>query len=191
MRGPTEISIDAARRLESLGIPYLIGGSMASSAYGVPRTTADVDLVIELSADQIDGLARALENDFYVSRDAMFEAVRDRRSFKALHLETGFMLDFFVRGDARFDRMEFDRRVPLRVRDDGLALFFKMAEDTVLRKLQWYRSGGEVSDQQWKDIVGVLEVCSDELDRAYMERWARELGVRDLLARARQEATDG
>jgi len=181
-----EIVASVASILDGLGIPYVIGGSLASAAHGTPRTTADADLVIDLRADQIDQLARELGAGFYVSREAMRDAIRDRDTFNAISLAAPFKIDFFVLGGSPFDQEEFRRRVPLEMGDDQpYSLVVKTAEDTILRKLQWFRKGGEVSDQQWKDVLGVLAVSGYRLDNPYLDRWAADLGVADLLAKAR------
>ena len=181
-----EIVASVASILDGLGIPYVIGGSLASAAHGTPRTTADADLVIDLRADQIDQLARELGAGFYVSREAMRDAIRDRDTFNAISLAAPFKIDFFVLGGSPFDQEEFRRRVPLEMGDDqSYSLVVKTAEDTILRKLQWFRKGGEVSDRQWKDVLGVLAVSGHRLDNPYLDRWAADLGVADLLAKAR------
>ena len=184
-----EVVARVASILDGLGIPYVIGGSLASAAHGTPRTTADADLVIDLRADQIDNLARGLGVDFYLSRDAMRDAVRDRDSFNAISLVAPFKIDFYVLGRNPFDAEEFRRRVPQEMGDDRpYSLMVKTAEDTILRKLEWFRKGGEISDQQWKDVLGVLTVSGHRLNNAYLDRWASELGVADLLAKARAQA---
>lgn len=173
--------------LDGLGIPYVIGGSFASSAYGEARSTRDADLVVELSLDHVESLASHLESDFYISRDAMREAIRDHLSFNAIHLESMFKVDFFVLGESAFDREEFRRRVSRPLEElGGQTWLIKTPEDTVLRKLEWYRSGGEVSDQQWRDVLGVLAVWRGRLDEAYLDHWAAALRVNDLLERARR-----
>ncbi|HEY2954795.1 MAG TPA: hypothetical protein VGK89_06065 [Candidatus Eisenbacteria bacterium] len=185
---PIEIVARAATILDRLGIPYVIGGSLASAAYGSVRTTADADLVIELREDQIDSLARELGAGFYVSPDAMRDAVRSRDSFNAISLDAPFKIDFFVLGGSRFDREEFRRRVSKEMGEDGrFRLMLKTPEDMILRKLSWFRAGGEVSERQWDDVLNVLAVCHRDLDAAYLDRWAAELGVADLLAKARAQ----
>ena len=189
---PSAVLAGAVRILDELGIAYLIGGSFASSAHGESRLTQDADVVIDLRPEQLEALAARLEPDFYLNRDAMREALNERRSFNAIHLDSAFKIDFFVLGAAPFDREEFARRSPLRVPElGGATLVFKTPEDTVLRKLEWYRSGGEVSEQQWRDVVGVLRFVGDRLDQAYLDRWAATLGVTDLLDKAREQARRG
>ncbi|MBI5709936.1 MAG: hypothetical protein HZC42_06470 [Candidatus Eisenbacteria bacterium] len=186
---PIEILAKAARILDDLKIPWMVGGSFASSFFGAARFTGDADVVIDMRSEHVDPLARELEREFYVSRDAMREALRDRRSFNAIHVESSFKIDFFVLGAGPFDREEFGRRLTPRASSPaGTPLVFKTPEDSVLRKLHWYRLGGEVSEQQWRDVLGVLIVSRDLLDNAYMDRWAAHLGVTDLLEKARGEA---
>jgi hypothetical protein len=130
--------------------------------------------------------------DFYVSRESMREAVKHRRSFNAIHLDLGLKIDFFVLGTSAFDREEFRRRIRERLEPDSdVEIMLKTPEDTVLRKLQWFRMGGEVSENQWRDILGVLGVQRGRLDEAYLDRWAKELGVTDLLGKARRETPGG
>jgi hypothetical protein len=185
---PTEVVARVVLLLDRLEIKYLIGGSLASAAYGTARTTADADFVVDLTGESSDSLATGLEGDFYMSRDAMREAIQDKRSFNAIHLDSLFKIDFFVLGTDAFDREEFRRRVPREWSVPPGRVVFKTPEDTVLRKLQWFRSGGETSEQQWKDILGVLAVSGPHLDRDYMEHWSAHLQVGDLLAKATREA---
>ena len=181
---------DVAAILDSLGIRYVVGGSIASSLHGEARFTRDVDIIIELSADRIEPLAAALQPRFYVGLDAMKEALRTRDSFNAIDPESGLKVDFFVLGRSAFDLEEFRRGMREPSPPRGRApLVYKTPEDTILRKLQWFRAGGEVSNQQWHDVLGVLATCRGRLDEAYLDRWAVELGVTDLLTKARAQAS--
>lgn len=188
---PTEVLRRVVQVLDELGVAYVIGGSFASSAYGEARSTRDADLVVELRMDSVDAIASRLESDFYISRDAMREAIREHRSFNAIHLESMFKVDFFVRGESAYDREEFGRRVSRPVEElGGHTWIIKTPEDTVLRKLEWYRAGGDVSEQQWRDVLGVLAVWRGRLDEAYLDRWAATLAVGDLLEKARRAVTE-
>ena len=180
-----------ASLLDRLAIPYLVGGSVASTLFGEPRGTRDVDLVIELRADQIEPLASALEPDYYVSRSAMAEAVRDRRSFNAVDPNSGMKIDFFVRGDSDFDREEFARRRrEALVPGEPATVWVKTPEDSVLRKLLWFRDGMGVSSAQWRDVIGILATRRDRLDHVHLDLWATRLGLVELLQRAREESRD-
>lgn len=189
MTPPTEILVRVARLLERLGIPYHVGGSIASSAHGMFRATADIDVVIDPTAQQLASLAEALEPDFYVSRPAMDEARASAGMFNAIHTETSFKVDFFVKGPTPFDAEELRRSIRQPVGDAaGSAVMLKSPEDTVLRKLEWFRRGGEVSERQWQDVVAILRGAQGGLDDAHMDFWAARLAISDLLERARGEA---
>ncbi len=188
---PTDLVIAVAGILERLGIPYHVGGSIASSAHGMYRASADADFVIDPSAAQLWELARALEPEFYVSRPAITEALAARGTFNAIHEATSFKIDFFLKGPTPFDAEELRRSVRQALDAEGTrSVMLKSAEDTVLRKLEWLRRGGGVSERQWQDVVSILAAMRGQLDEAHLDRWARELGLGELLERARREAAD-
>jgi hypothetical protein len=171
--------------LEELGVRYHLGGSFASAIHGVPRQTMDADLVVDLDIDAVARLVGRLRGDFYVDLDVAKDAVAKRGTFNAIHLESGFKVDVFIKGPGEFDELELERSTQVQVtQDPPRSAYVKTAEDTVLRKLQWFRSGGEVSERQWRDVLGVLAASGAALDRAYLLRWAAVLGVTDLLERA-------
>jgi len=175
--------------LDRLLIPYHLGGSFASTIHGVPRQTGDVDIVVDLSLEAGQLLAQSLAGDFYVDESAVADAVSRKSSFNAIHLTSGFKVDFFVAGDQPFDRVELERSVREQITADPPRwASVKSAEDIVLRKLQWFKEGGAVSDRQWRDLLGVLKAQENRLNAAYLEEWARRLGLSELLAKVRAEA---
>lgn len=178
--------------LEHLRIRYHVGGSLASSAYGMPRASADVDLIADLEPEQADVFVAQLEADYYVDRERVLEATRLRQSFNLIHLRTMMKVDVFIPEASEFARREQDRAQPvvLDAAAEGRRFFVKSPEDVVLRKLSWYRAGREVSERQWSDVLGVLKVGGERLDRRYLNRWASALGVSDLLERALSTADD-
>jgi hypothetical protein len=192
MTTPAQLLSRIVRLLDQLGIPYHVGGSVASSWYGHPRSTADLDVVIEADEARLHALAKALQPEYYVSPEAMSEALTQQRSFNAIALDGPFKIDFFIRGDRPFDREEFRRARPLQVESpERVTVRLKSPEDLILRKLEWLQLGGAVSDHQWRDVIGVLGAMRGRLDDGYMDRWAAELGLSTLLSRARQEAGSG
>ena len=186
---PIAVTIQVIEALDLLGVPYLIGGSLASSVHGIIRTTMDVDLVADLDARHAEPLVQLLGDAFYIDADSIREAIHHQRSFNVIHLESMFKVDIFIRKSRPFDQAQFDRRIrhTLSV-DPEASAYVATAEDTILAKLEWYRMGGEVSDRQWNDIQNVLQVQSSQLDLTYLRTWAAQLGVSDLLDRALAEA---
>jgi hypothetical protein len=182
---PIAVTLLVVSVLEKLNIPYLIGGSLASTLHGVVRTTLDTDLVAELRSEHVTPLVQMLQNTFYVDVGAVNEAVHRRSSFNLIHLETMFKVDIFVSKQRPFDEIQFARRASQIVATDPeQTAYIASAEDTILTKLEWYRLGGEVSERQWRDVLGVFKVQADRLDLNYMRQWAIELGIADLLEKA-------
>jgi len=174
--------------LVALGVPYYVGGSVASSVTGVARATLDVDLVAAVHLEHAEPLAAALSPHYYVDVEMIQHAVRRCSSFNVIHLATMFKVDVFVPEDIPFARANMQRRLALQVPEAGRVLYFCAPEDIVLHKLLWYRAGSGVSDRQWYDLQGVLRLQAQALDLAYLQRWAATLGVAGLLHQALGEA---
>ena len=175
--------------LDALGVPYAIGGSFASALYGVMRATMDADLVADLRPEHVDPLTQALGDAFYADAEMMHDAIRRRGSFNLIHMDTVFKVDVFVAKSRPFDRSQLARRqLHLLSEHPERRAYVTSAEDIILSKLEWYRMGGEVSDRQWSDVLGVLKVQGDRLDGHYLRRMAVGLGVTDLLERVVDEA---
>ena len=141
--------------LRGLGARHYVGGSIASSAHGVPRASIDADVVAELDPAHAAPLVAALGDGFYVSEERVRDAIARRASFNVIHLETMVKVDVFVSKNRPFDRRAFERARPATTESGG-ELPVSSAEDTVLAKLEWYRRSGEVSERQWSDVTGVL-----------------------------------
>jgi len=167
----------------------LIGGSVASSLYGVARATLDVDLVADLSDADVEPFVTALADEYYIEGSTVREAVRVRGSFNIIHLGSMLKIDVFVLRDDDYEREALRRGEAHRLEGEGASRSFRVGspEDVILHKLAWFRSGGEVSERQWRDVQGVLAVQGDSLDTEYLARWAAHLRVSDLLVRALSE----
>jgi hypothetical protein len=175
---------------EQLGVSYYIGGSVASSAYGLPRTTIDADLVADLRIEHVRPLVQQLQNAYYIDADMIRDAIKHRSEFNIIHFETMLKVDVFIQKTRAFDR-ETRRRVRQEKLDETSSdhvFLLASPEDVILNKLEWYKMGGEVSDRQWNDILGVLKVQGTSLDLAYLRQWAATLGVTSLLDRALEDA---
>lgn len=186
---PVVVTLLVIDVLERLNIPYLIGGSFASTAYGRVRTTQDVDIVADMQMEQVAPFMQALNDGFYADEQMIQNAIQRRTSFNLIHLETMFKVDIFLPKARPFDNEQLNRRIK-RVIDKETArkAYFASAEDTILAKLEWYRLGGELSEQQWRDIQGILQLRGDQLDLKHLQTWATALQINDLLERALKEA---
>ncbi len=169
--------------LERLGILSTIGGSIAASFAGEPRSTVDIDVVASIGDGHVTALVAALSPDFYVDEDAVRRAVRTCSSVNLIHNATMLKVDIFVAGGTPLDEEQLARRLWIRV-GDGLALPIHPPEDILLQKLRWFQLGGGISDRQWRDVVGIVRVQGSKLDVAYLHRQAPVLGVTELLAQA-------
>ena len=139
--------------------------------------------------EQVQPLVRALTPAFYADADSIRQAIREQSSFNLIHLESMFKVDVFVRTARPFDRAQFSRRITAIVATDPeRTAFVASAEDTILAKLEWYRTGGEESDRQWRDIIGILKAQGEQLDLNYLRDWASRLRVGDMLERALRDA---
>ena len=171
---------------EKTGVPYYIGGSIDSSAFGIARATLAVDLVADLTAHTVPTLMRMLKKGYYIDEEMILNAIDKHASFNIIHLETMIKVDIFVPEDAPYQRAVFDRRRKDTLDEVEKANEYNLAsaEDVILNKLIWFDKGGRISKRQWRDVLGVLKVQSDALDKEYLLRWATELGVAELLKKA-------
>jgi hypothetical protein len=172
---------DAFDRLKVL---FLAGGSVSSSIHGVPRQTNNIDVVAELTARDVPRLSEKLTSVFYLDQEFAQRAIEAGRPFNVIHIGGACKFDIFPSGQDPFARSEMSRRRTTASLIPGLEnVQFPVSspEDTILAKLCWFRQGGEVSDRQWHDVLGLVRVQAQRLDLEYLTHWAAELGVADLL----------
>lgn len=185
---PIAVTLAVARVLDALGILHTTGGSIASSFAGEPRSTVDIDIVAAIEDSHVQALVSAFSADFYVDADALRRAVRERASTNLIHQATQLKVDLFVAGGTALDTQQLMRRQAVNL-GSGRTLYVHPPEDILLQKLSWYRKGGETSDRQWRDILGIIRVQGPRLHRDYLIFNAPLLDVADLLARALREGT--
>lgn len=173
--------------LDGAGIPHMLVGSFASMSHGAPRATQDIDLVIDPTPEALGRFVASFDPDRYYVSPSAADALANRDQFNVIDSRTGWKVDLIIRKDRPFSRTEFSRRAAARALE--VDVFLASAEDTVLAKLEWARLGG--SARQVADAATVLAVRAGEIDDEYMDRWAADLGVVDLLAEARRSASGG
>ena len=181
---PVSVALRVAEALQACGARYVVGGSLASSISGEPRSTLDVDLVVEMAVEQVATFLKALGEEFYADSDSLRRAIRDRSSTNLIHYPSSTKVDLFVSGGTPLDGEQMERRRRVRVGGDpDRHLYVYTPEDILLQKLRWYRLGGEVFDRQWSDVLGIVVVQGRRLDADYLRRGAEVLRVSDLLER--------
>ena len=178
--------------LDRLKVTWYVGGSVASTVHGRFRATNDVDVIAVLREEHASQLHVALEADHYVDEESIRDAVRHRSSFNLVHFGTGLKIDVFIAADTEYEAGVRARLVSEPIGDarSPRRLWIASAEDTILAKLAWYRRGGGISERQWRDVQGVIELRGTDLDVVYLNRWAPVLGVADLLYRVLEEARE-
>lgn len=181
-----EVAARVGRAFEQVGARYMLVGSVASSLQGDPRTTNDIDFVTALPASRVEAFCAALGEDFDVDQLALAEAMAAGGSWNIFFVPWMSKIDLFAIGRTEFQSLQLARAARLTV--GGHELVVLRPEDTVLSKLLWFRDGGGVSDQQWRDVLGVLRVSGKELDRAYLDEWSERLGIKELLERVMSQS---
>lgn len=186
---PIQITKKIIKIFEELEIQYFISGSLASSLHGIPRATQDVDIVADIKKEHITTLFDKLKMEFYIDKDMVAEGIRRSASFNIIHLATMFKVDIFILKADISSKEEAERKEKYQLSDDPSDnMFLASLEDVILHKLYWYQLGGCVSERQWNDVLGVLQVQSERIDRAYLIKGAQQRGVSELLENALEEA---
>jgi len=174
MKNEIDILGDVSARLASLGIPYMMTGSMAMNYYAEPRMTRDIDIVIAMTPSAVANLVEAFENDYYMERSAIDEALTHTSMFNLLHRESVIKVDCIIRKASKYRHVEFERRSEITV--EGISTFIVSKEDLILSKLDWAKDSH--SEFQLRDVKNLL---ATGYDADYVQEWAADLGVADLL----------
>lgn len=186
---PLEVTLLETDTLEELDIPYFVSGSLGSALYGMVRSTQDSDIVAAMLPEHTQAFLNALQDEFFLDEEMIANATAQGTSFNIIHRNTMFKVDVFIPSSDPFQQSQFERAQQQSFSlERERSANFASPEDIILSKLAWYRSGGEVSERQWRDILGVIKTRSVDLDNEYLMKWAHELKVHELLARALGEA---
>lgn len=191
-RSIPELLLRVAALFDDLGIPYVVGGSFASSMMGEPRATQDVDVAVRLDADALERLIASAGDEFYVAARAAREALSSTEpmpSFNMLDQLGPAKVDVFVLGHGLLDRLQIARRVAVSM-SDGSSIWVTAPAEIVLRKLSWFAVGGGTSDRQWRDVCGVLSANLSSIDLVDLRATAAELDLGELLDEALAQAAD-
>ncbi len=185
MKTEYEVFAEVIDVLDRLKIPYMIGGSVAAIAYGEPRLTLDMDVVIDLNRQQAKNFADSFGSEYYVSPESIEEAIRTAGHFNIIQSEVGVKVDFYVLDRDEFSRVEFGRRRK-EAFDEERTAFFASPEDTIIKKLEWFKMGE--SAKHLEDIKGILRVSEKKLDLRYIDQWTVRVGVSDIWQKLKSES---
>jgi hypothetical protein len=181
MNEQLEFVKEIAVRLDSAGIAYMLTGSMALALYTRPRMTRDIDVVIECRSHDSDTIVRLFEADCYVDAEEVRIAIASRAMFNIIHNEWIIKADFIVRKDDDYRRLEFGRRQRFTI--ESVPVWVVSAEDLILSKLHWAK---ETESELHREDAQVMVRTIQDLDWVYLEQWAENLGVHELLSEMRE-----
>jgi len=182
---PIAVTLLVTQVLEKLRVSYLIGGSLASTIYGMIRTTQDVDIIADMQFEHVQPFIAALQSDFFLDGEMIANSVQDKSSFNIIHRKTIFKVDVFIPRKSPFQQSQLIRaQKQIILIKPEVSAYFASPEDTIIAKLEWFRNGGEVSERQWRDVIGILKVRAGILDLEYLRKWASALNMVDLLEKA-------
>jgi len=186
----TEAVLPLVKAFDKLGVSYYISGSVASSIYGVPRATIDVDIVLDLKPQHVHSLVEMLGETYYIDEEMVLNAIQKRSSFNLIHLDTMLKVDIFIIKDKPYNLKTLQRRRKdtFTEEKESTEFYIGSPEDIILSKLEWFRSGEYVTKQQWRDVLGILKVQKDLLDLEYLRHWASTLELSNLLDQAFHDA---
>jgi hypothetical protein len=181
-----ELLIDCLRRLNTAQIPYMVVGSMASNFWGVPRSTHDIDFVVEFQLTDVPKFMKAFEEQFFIQEHSIRAALRPPYQFNAVDNRSALKVDFFSVPQEEYDRVRFERRLSIQL--FGEPAFIARPEDVILYKLRWHSISP--SDRQLSDSAGILAVSKSTIDFPYLSHWAERIGVASVLDKLLGDAHD-
>lgn len=178
-----EVVLEVIEILNRMEIPYFLTGALAVDYYGEPRTTHDIDLVIEISKKDINVMIKNFQNDFFISEESIKVAIQEKSMFNAVHKETGFKVDFWMLGDDAFSKEMFTRRIKTRVL--GTEMSLPTAEDVVIAKLEWFKTSD--IDKHYFDALGIYRIQGENLDIEYVTRWCSKKSIIKIWEKIQEE----
>lgn len=174
---------------ERLQIQYFVTGAIASAAYGEPRLTNDIDIVAGMREEHISGLLEAFPlHDFYVSEEAITDAIQHQGQFNIIYSSSGLKVDVIIRKDTEFDRSRFSRIRRIQPAESYQANFAS-PEDVIIKKMEYYKEGA--SEKHLRDITGIIKISGETLDRDYIAYWAGQLGLTEIWDAIQRRLTEG
>ena len=174
--------------MESLSIPYMITGSLASAYYGEPRFTRDIDIVADIKPEQVDAFAAFFPADeFYCDKDMIREEINQRGQFNIIHSASGLKIDIILTKPTEFSRTEFPRRRKSAIFSDQEGSFAS-PEDVIIKKMEFYKESGH--EKHLRDITGILKVSGDAVDHEYISRWAERLGLMEIWSAVKKRVEE-
>ena len=184
MRTEQEIFSEIIDILENNDIPYMIGGSVASIAYGEPRMTLDMDVVVDMDITQVKKFVDSLKSDYYADINTIIDAINNKGHFNVIQSEMGVKIDFYILKNSPFDQEGFEGRHQ-EAFDNKRQASFATPEYIILKKLEWFKMGE--SQKHLNDIKGILKISGNKLNLLYIDEWAFRIGVSDIWQKIKKE----
>ena len=167
------------KRLESAGIHYMVSGSIAANFYTIPRMTRDVDIVIEVEEADSERIYSLFSDDFYIDMESVKDAIHGKHMFNVIHNEAIIKVDFIIRKDTEYRKVEFERR--RHIVFEGVRIDIASPEDLVISKLYWAKDS--LSEMQIRDVRNMIKTVPD-MDTEYIEKWVARLGLEEIYRKA-------
>lgn len=174
----SDLLVFLCNHLERTRIRYFITGSQATIAYGEPRFTNDIDVVVDLTVANCDLFCDGFpQPEFYFNRETARQECQREGMFNIIHPDSGQKIDVVIAKQSSFDQLRFDRGIRIPI-SDGCQAVFSSPEDIILKKMEWHAMGG--GERHLRDIAGILKIRGDSLDRDYISDYAQIMGLSDL-----------
>ena len=179
-----KVTLKAIEILDRINIPYFVTGALAVVYYGEPRTTHDIDLVVEIKEKNIDTLVKNFKKEFFIDEISITTAIQENSMFNIVHKDTGFKVDFWMLGEDNFSKERFARRTQVKILNTKI--YLPTPEDVIIKKLEWYKMSD--IDKHYFDAVGVYRIQKEKLDNNYIISWCRHKSVLNIWEKMQKES---